>query len=66
MSRKPIIADVARLAEVSPATVDRVLNNRGGVKPEKEARVLSAARRLKLDGVPHRGRYSARASASRC
>lgn len=49
MSRKPIIADVARLAGVSTATVDRVLNDRGGVNPEKAARVLSAARRLKLD-----------------
>ena len=49
MSRKPIIADVALLAGVSTATVDRVLNDRGGVAPEKEARVLSAARRLKLD-----------------
>ncbi len=49
MARKPIIADVARLAGVSTATVDRVLNDRGGVKPEKEAQVLSAARRLKLD-----------------
>ena len=49
MSRKPIIADVARLAGVSTATVDRVLNDRGGVNAEKAARALSAARRLKLD-----------------
>jgi LacI family transcriptional regulator len=49
MARKPIIADVARLAGVSTATVDRVLNDRGGVKPDKATRVLSAARRLKLD-----------------
>ena len=49
MSRRPIIADVARLAGVSTATVDRVLNDRGGVNSEKAARVLSAARRLKLD-----------------
>jgi len=57
LSRKPIIADVARLAGVSSATVDRVLNNRGSVAPEKEARVLSAARRLKLDRNLNR-RYS--------
>ncbi|HKN27142.1 MAG TPA: LacI family DNA-binding transcriptional regulator [Roseiarcus sp.] len=57
MSRKPIIADVARLASVSTATVDRVLNDRGGVKPEKEIKVLSAARRLKLDRILTR-RYS--------
>ena len=49
MARKPIIADVAQLAGVSTATVDRVLNDRGGVKPEKAALVLSAARRLRLD-----------------
>jgi hypothetical protein len=35
MARKPIIADVARLAGVSTATFGRVLNDRGGVKPEK-------------------------------
>lgn len=57
MSRKPNIADVARLADVSTATVDRVLNDRGGVTAEKEIRVLSAARRLKLDRVLTR-RYS--------
>ncbi|RBP05747.1 LacI family transcriptional regulator [Roseiarcus fermentans] len=49
MARKPIIADVARLAGVSTATVDRVLNDRGGVRPDKAALVLSAARRLRLD-----------------
>ncbi len=57
MTRKPIIADIARLAGVSTSTVDRVLNDRGGVKPEKEARVLSAARRLKVERVLTR-RYS--------
>jgi hypothetical protein len=49
MARKPIIADVAWLAGVSTATVDRVLSDRGGVKPDKAAAVLSAARRLRLD-----------------
>jgi LacI family transcriptional regulator len=49
MARKSIIADVARLAGVSTATVDRVLNDRGGVRPDKAASVLSAARRLDLD-----------------
>ncbi|WP_138471751.1 LacI family DNA-binding transcriptional regulator [Poseidonocella sp. HB161398] len=49
MPRKPNAKDVAREAGVSTATVDRVLNSRGGVAAEKEARVLEAARRLKLD-----------------
>ncbi|WP_235919522.1 LacI family DNA-binding transcriptional regulator [Aureimonas psammosilenae] len=58
MGRKATMADVAREAGVSPATVDRVLNGRGGVDTDKEARVLAAARRLRLDRAlavrPHR------------
>ncbi|MBP7002704.1 LacI family DNA-binding transcriptional regulator [Amaricoccus sp.] len=46
---KATARDVAAAAGVSPATVDRVLNGRGGVAPEKERRVLEAARRLRLD-----------------
>lgn len=49
MARKVTAADVAREAGVSPATVDRVLNNRGGVATDKERRVIAAAKRLKLD-----------------
>lgn len=49
MGKKVTAADVARVAGVSPATVDRVLNARGGVAKDKEARVLTAARQLKLD-----------------
>lgn len=49
MARKVTAADVARAAGVSPATVDRVLNNRGGVTGDKERRVIAAAKRLKLD-----------------
>lgn len=49
MVRKVTAADVAREAGVSPATVDRVLNNRGGVTSDKERRVIAAAKRLKLD-----------------
>jgi len=46
---KPTARDVARAAGVSASTVDRVLNNRGGVTGDKERRVLDWARRLKLD-----------------
>lgn len=40
--------DVAELAGVGIATVDRVLNERGGVKPDTARRVLAAARQLHL------------------
>lgn len=48
-SRKPTMTDVAREAGVSLATVDRVLNGRGGVAPAKAGRVLTVAKRLRLD-----------------
>lgn len=48
MRAKATILDVATLAGVSTATADRVLNERGGVTPDKERRVLSAARQLKF------------------
>lgn len=41
--------DIAALAGVSTATVNRVLNDRGGVSPERRAKVIAAAREL---GVP--------------
>lgn len=47
--RKPTMEDVATAAGVSYSTVERVLNGRGGVAREKEARVLEWARKLKLD-----------------
>lgn len=43
------MTDVAREAGVSLSTVDRALNGRGGVAPDKAARIFAAARRLKLD-----------------
>lgn len=46
---KATMGDVARAAEVSVSTVDRVLNGRGGVAPDKANRILSAARQLNLD-----------------
>jgi len=48
---KATIEDVALLANVSVSTADRVLNARGGVNPDKEHRVLDAARRLKIDRI---------------
>jgi len=54
-ARKPSMTDVAHEAGVSLSTVDRVLNGRGGVTPEKATRIYSAARRLKLDrSLAHR------------
>lgn len=49
MPGKVTARDVAAAAGVSAATVDRVLNGRGGVAPDKERRVLEWARRLRLD-----------------
>ena len=49
MAGKSTARDVAQAAGVSPSTVDRVLNGRGGVAPDKERRVLEWARRLRLD-----------------
>ena len=40
------LADVAREAGVSPATADRVLNNRSGVRPRTREIVLETAQRL--------------------
>lgn len=44
--RRVTIVDVARLADVSTATVDRVLNGRAGVKSMTSKRVLKAAAEL--------------------
>ena len=48
-SAKSTARQVAESAGVSASTVDRVLNGRGGVRPDKERRVMEWARRLRLD-----------------
>ncbi|MDR0668209.1 MAG: LacI family transcriptional regulator [Prevotellaceae bacterium] len=40
------ITDIARLAGVSPGTVDRVLHNRGHVSPEKRAKIEAIIEKL--------------------
>lgn len=53
MARKATAKDVADAARVSVSTVDRVLNDRGGVAPDKERRVFEWARKLGLDRALH-------------
>ena len=43
---KPTFSDIARQAGVGTATVERVLNGRGGVRPATAAKVIAAARAL--------------------
>jgi LacI family transcriptional regulator len=47
-AKRSTIYDLARLANVSPGTVSRVLNNRDKVKSETRERVLRAANTLNL------------------
>lgn len=49
MAAKVTLSDIAAAAGVSLATVDRVINGRGGVSAAKEDRVLRAARSLRLN-----------------
>lgn len=44
--RAPRFIEIARAAQVSPTTVDRVLNERGSVSEALRRRVIEAARRL--------------------
>ncbi|UXM94432.1 LacI family DNA-binding transcriptional regulator [Bartonella sp. HY329] len=49
MTKKTTLQDIAEAANLSIATVDRVVNRRGGVSPAAEALVLEWASRLDLD-----------------
>lgn len=55
MARKTTLTHIAEAAGVSIATVDRVVNRRGGVSPEAEAKVLEWSNRLGLDRRIFRG-----------
>ena len=46
MRRRPTVEDIARVAGVSVATVDRVVNNRLPVKKQTAERVLAAAEQI--------------------
>ena len=50
--KKPSISDVAEKAGVSPATVDRVLNNRWGASPRSREKVALAVRELRFGELP--------------
>lgn len=45
----PKVQDIAKVAKVGPATVDRVLNNRPGVRENTRLKVLAALEKLKYD-----------------
>lgn len=57
LARRPLAGDVARLAGVSPATVDRVLNRRSHVRSATAERVIAAARALRY--LPEADLYAA-------
>ena len=46
MAKKVTFREIAVRAGVGTATVERVLNGRGGVRPETVEKVIAAARRL--------------------
>ena len=52
LSRRPTITDLARAADVSVATVDRVLNARHRVREATAERVLGAAEAIGYHATP--------------
>ena len=59
MSSAPTIADIARIAGVGTATVDRVLNRRPGVNADTVQRVMQAVAELGAPQQPGRPRRGA-------
>ena len=51
MAKRPTLADVARVAGVGPATVDRVINGRSFVRAETSQRVFEAAKAVGYHGT---------------
>ena len=49
--KKITIKDIARIADVSRGTVDRVINNRGKVAPEVRDRIIKIAKELGYEKV---------------
>ncbi len=47
-SKRPTIYDLAKLADVSPGTVSRVLNNKDKVNPKTRAKILGLAHEIGL------------------
>lgn len=60
--RAATVADVARAAGVSTATVSRALRNQPGVDPTTRDRVLQAARELDYTANPHAARLASGAT----
>jgi len=58
MAKNPTIPEIARIAGVSTATVDRVLNRRPGVNPETERKVLEVMAQFGTAPVRGRPRHS--------
>lgn len=52
MSGRPTLEDLARAAQVSLSTIDRIVNRRGTVKRTTMEHVLAAAERIGYHGVP--------------
>ncbi|WP_216671206.1 LacI family DNA-binding transcriptional regulator [Mangrovicoccus sp. HB161399] len=58
--KTPTIREIAALAGVGPATVDRVLNNREGVRTKTRQRVLGALEKLRQEAGSAEGKTELR------